>query len=236
MTIKYSCALFLLFSVMTSCTPVESPFGYIFDGTTKQPLKGVKIAVLHHDKEVSTDKTGFFALKYKDNTAQLVLSLKGYETDTLPVVFQLPGEPKKYNFHGDTVFLTPARTVSVPRKQEKILPADSKWIGKYSVYAEGDATMTTVSSTTYTFEINPSGTNLTTTTVHDPIRCNGKYRIQEQNDQLLLFYDGDEPGCKSDSSSFTIKKEAEKFYIKGVGGEATFNEWVLMEKQTWQPS
>lgn len=55
--------------------------------------------------------------------------------------------------------------------------------------------------------------------------CKGNYRIkQTQNNEINLINENDE------NYSFKIKKENNTYFIKGVGGEATFNEWIQLDK------
>lgn len=103
--------------------------------------------------------------------------------------------------------------------------------GNYSVYVETEATTTGMASITYSFKINGNEAMLETNTYHEPIRCNGKYRIKSNNDILELYYNDEDENCKSDSPIFYIKKEGDKFFIKGVGGEATFYEWIMLKKE-----
>lgn len=37
--------------------------------------------------------------------------------------------------------------------------------------------------------------------------------------------------CKKSKPNYLIKKEGQEYFIKGVGGEATYNEWVKMKKK-----
>lgn len=103
--------------------------------------------------------------------------------------------------------------------------------GNYNIYIETEATSTGMASISYSFTIKDKEAILKTNTYHESIRCNGKYVIKENNNILELYYNDTEEECKSDSPVFYIKKEGAKYYIKGVGGEATFNEWILLEKE-----
>lgn len=109
--------------------------------------------------------------------------------------------------------------------------ADSQTFdGNYSVHVETEATTTGMASISYSFKIEGNEAVLETNTYHEPIRCNGKYLIKINNNILELFYNDEEENCKSDSPVFYIKKEGDNFFIKGVGGEATFYEWILLKK------
>ncbi|MCS3869686.1 hypothetical protein J3D55_002602 [Chryseobacterium ginsenosidimutans] len=103
--------------------------------------------------------------------------------------------------------------------------------GNYSVYIETEATTTGMASISYSFKIQGNEAILETNTYHEPIRCNGKYLIKSNNNILELYYNDEEIDCKADSPAFYIKKEGGKYFIKGIGGEATFNEWILLERK-----
>ncbi|QYS85575.1 hypothetical protein JJC03_10165 [Flavobacterium oreochromis] len=61
--------------------------------------------------------------------------------------------------------------------------------------------------------------------------CGGSYKGIEKDNKLELYYiqDKDER-CVRVNSNYTIKKEGEKFYIKGIGGEGTFHQWIELNK------
>ena len=51
----------------------------------------------------------------------------------------------------------------------------------------------------------------------------------EKGNQLEIYYNGDQLNCVGIDPKFIIKKDKTQFYIKGVGGESTNNEWILMQ-------
>jgi hypothetical protein len=108
--------------------------------------------------------------------------------------------------------------------------SDSQFQGEFSSTVETDETTSGTGSITYHFNIKGYTAVLTTTTYHEPIRCNGNYKTVENNGILELYYSGNEENCKSKNANFKIKQENNKYYIQGLGGEATFNEWIELSK------
>ncbi|MFC3561414.1 hypothetical protein [Pedobacter jamesrossensis] len=107
----------------------------------------------------------------------------------------------------------------------------SNFEGSYSVYVETDETTTGTASITYLFKIKKDNATLITTTYHEPIRCNGNYKTVEKDNVLTLFYNGKEDHCKSVKPTFMIKKQGKTYFIRGTGGEATYNTWVKLKKE-----
>jgi hypothetical protein len=101
--------------------------------------------------------------------------------------------------------------------------------GNYNIHVETEATSTGMASISYSFKIKGNEAILETNTYHEPIRCNGKYLVRENNKMFELSYNDKEDICKS-SGIFYIKKEGAKYYIKGIGSEATIQEWLELEK------
>lgn len=104
----------------------------------------------------------------------------------------------------------------------------SNFDGSYTVRVETEETTTGTASISYVFEIKQQLAILTTTTYHEPIRCNGNYKAVERGNILTLMYNGKEANCKP--TMFTIKKEGANYFIKGTGGEGTYNTWVKLKK------
>ena len=59
--------------------------------------------------------------------------------------------------------------------------------------------------------------------------CEGEYKVIEKNNQLELFYAGTVDNCKQNEANFIIKKENNKFYIKGTDFYKE-NKWLLLKK------
>lgn len=95
---------------------------------------------------------------------------------------------------------------------------------------ETEETTSGTASITYYFNIKNNVTVLTTTTFHEPIVCNGNYKLIEKNNILELYYSGSEKNCKSENANFKIKEQNNKYFITRLGGEATYNEWIELKK------
>jgi hypothetical protein len=116
------------------------------------------------------------------------------------------------------------------KKQVNISNINPKYQGKFSATVETELTTSGMASISYSFSISNNTVRLNEASYHEPISCNGNYRAIENNNILELYYDGNEESCKTDSPNFRIKKEGNKFYMKGLGGEGTFNTWIAIEK------
>lgn len=107
----------------------------------------------------------------------------------------------------------------------------SKYLGEFSVSTETEATTTGMASISYYFTIKKTEAILETNTYHEPIRCNGKYKIVDKDSLIELHYSGKETNCSSDSPNFEIKNKGNQYFIKGVGNEAGSIEWVELKKK-----
>jgi len=117
------------------------------------------------------------------------------------------------------------------RISENLQTVNSNFSGDFSVTQETEETTTGTAYITYNFSIKKDKAVLATETYHEPIICNGDYKIIENNNNILeLYYSGNDKNCQSITPNFKIKKENNTYYIKGVGGEATFNEWIKLDK------
>lgn len=110
-------------------------------------------------------------------------------------------------------------------------PIESNFNGRYTVYVETEQKTTGMASISYDFTINNGRATLVTNTYHEPIRCNGDYRLVEKDNLLTLFYDGNEDNCKSSEPAFTMKKKGKNYFIKGLGGEGTYNTWIKLKRE-----
>ncbi len=104
------------------------------------------------------------------------------------------------------------------------------FIGKFTVSVEGD--YTNHGREMYNYEINIAENEISLHETGSEL-CSGRYRGKENNNTLEFFYvqDSDER-CEHSKASYTIKKEGGQFYIQGVGGEGTYNEWTPLKKVT----
>lgn len=122
-----------------------------------------------------------------------------------------------------------ANTIENKIDNSSVIP--SRYYGNFHAGVETEATTTGMASISYYFTINKNGVYLETNTYHEPIRCNGKYNGKIKKNVLELFYVGTEQNCANSYSNFKIKNEGAKFYVQGLGGEGTINEWVEIEKK-----
>jgi hypothetical protein len=106
------------------------------------------------------------------------------------------------------------------------------FIGAFSRFVQTEETSSGMASITYHFTITKNMVNLKTITYQEPIMCNGLYKFNEKGNILELYYNGDEKKCISKKPSFLIKREKNKFYIKGVGGEGSINVWLELSKES----
>ena len=88
-----------------------------------------------------------------------------------------------------------------------------------------------MASITYVFNINKETITLTKNTYHETLNCEGKYVGNIQDNILNLFYVGDDMNCISIEPKFRIKFVKNNYYIKGIGDEGTFNQWLLMDNK-----
>ena len=108
---------------------------------------------------------------------------------------------------------------------------ESNFNGRYTVSVETEQTTTGMASISYDFTINNGKATLVTNTYHEPISCNGDYKLVEKDNLLTLFYDGKEGNCKSSEPTFTMKKKGKNYFIKGLGGEGTYNTWIKLKRE-----
>lgn len=76
----------------------------------------------------------------------------------------------------------------------------------YNIHVETEATFAGMASISYSFKIRGNEAILETNTYHEPIRCNGKYLVRENNNMFELSYNDKEDNCTS-SGVFYIKKK-----------------------------
>ena len=103
--------------------------------------------------------------------------------------------------------------------------------GTFSTSIDTEETTTGMASISYYFNISESNINLTKNTYHEPINCEGAYIVIIKSNILELYYAGDDMNCISIEPKFSIKMENGKYFIKGVGGEGTINDWNKLNKR-----
>jgi len=120
---------------------------------------------------------------------------------------------------------------SVTNSSEQKSSIDKKYQGNYQINVDTEQTTTGTASVQYKFSISDSEITLQTNTVHEAVSCNGKYEGIEKNNILDLYFIGNESGCDNSSPMFYLKEEKGEIYAKGLGGEATFNEWIKLKRR-----
>lgn len=119
---------------------------------------------------------------------------------------------------------------SVSNSPEQKNPIDQKYQGDYQIIVETEQTTTGTASVQYNFSISNNEITLQTNTVHEAVSCNGKYKGIEKNNILDLYFIENESGCDNSNPMFYLKEEKGEIYAKGLGGEATYNEWVKLKR------
>jgi hypothetical protein len=146
---------------------------------------------------------------------------------------------KKWRFIIFCLFLITCKTHDDNQKQiekkssskEDVKLLNSKFQGEFSTKVETEETTSGTASINYFFHIKNNTAALTTTTFHEPIICNGNYKIIENNNNILeLYYSGNDENCKSKDAKFKIKEQNNKYFITGLGDEATYNEWIELKE------
>lgn len=116
-------------------------------------------------------------------------------------------------------------------KLKDVKPIAEEFWGTFSVNVETEMTTTGMANITYHFSIFKDKIMLDMDSFHEPVSCIGAYKVLQHKNVLDLFYVGDRDRlCKEVNNAFSIKKENNKFYVKGVGGEGTINTWVELSK------
>ncbi|WP_264554335.1 hypothetical protein [Flavobacterium sp. N503310] len=46
-----------------------------------------------------------------------------------------------------------------------------------------------------------------------------------------MYYDREDDRCLKLDPTYLIKRENDNFFIKGIGGEGTINDWIKMDKE-----
>ncbi|SHL82458.1 hypothetical protein [Flavobacterium chilense] len=110
-------------------------------------------------------------------------------------------------------------------------PIPKEFQGKFSVNVETEITSTGMANITYHFSILKDKVMLEMESFHEPVTCMGTYKALQHENVLDLFYvENDDIRCKEINHAFSIKKENDKYYIKGAGSLATSEDWVELNK------
>lgn len=115
-------------------------------------------------------------------------------------------------------------------KFKKIKSVSDTFKGVFKAEIEGEYTTDGVGHTTYYFTITENDIVLKAEVLRGDFVCEGNYKGIQKNDILELYYSQTDDRCKNLSPTYLIKKEKEKFFIKGVGGEGNINNWIELKK------
>ncbi|MEN2400567.1 ankyrin repeat domain-containing protein [Flavobacterium sp. MC2016-06] len=110
-------------------------------------------------------------------------------------------------------------------------PIAEKFLGQFEVSTEGELTNEGTGHTTYYFTITTNGTVLKSKAFMGDFLCEGNYKTAEKDNILELYYNENDDRCKKLAPTYLIKLEGDKYFIKGVGGEGTINEWIKLDKK-----
>lgn len=102
--------------------------------------------------------------------------------------------------------------------------------GTYTISVETEATTTGMASITYDFVIRGQHATMSMITYHAPILCDGNYILKKVNEIWELKYDGEDAAEYCADQIFHIKTKNGQVFIKGVGSEATYHNWLPLKK------
>lgn len=110
-------------------------------------------------------------------------------------------------------------------------PIPEKFLGQFEVGTKGELTNEGTGHTTYHFTITTNGIVLKSEAFRGDYLCDGNYKGVEKDNVLEVYYNEKDERCKQSKPNYHIKKDGEEYFIKGVGGEATYNKWVKLEQK-----
>lgn len=106
-----------------------------------------------------------------------------------------------------------------------------KFSGNFEVGIESELTNDGTGHTTYYFTITKNGIVLKSQAFMGNFLCEGNYKGVEKDNVLEIYYNEKDDRCRQSKPNYYIKKEGEKYFIKGVGGEESINEWIKLDKK-----
>lgn len=108
---------------------------------------------------------------------------------------------------------------------------DARYHGKFSASVQTEATTTGMASITYYFSIADKVIEMETSTYHEPLLCNGKYKTIDKDSILELYFTGKETNCPTNSPMFLLKEENGDIFAQGLGAEGTYRDWIKLKKE-----
>lgn len=103
--------------------------------------------------------------------------------------------------------------------------------GTYAARVETELTTSGMAQITYQFTFRGNSVQLETMTTHEQIRCNGRYKMVDENGLQAMYYTGDEASCDKNKPLFFLQEKKGKLFARGLGGEGTINEWIRLKKE-----
>lgn len=119
----------------------------------------------------------------------------------------------------------------LPYKLKNLKAIDENYQGNFSATVEEELTTEGTGHSTYNFIISEDKISLKLDSFYGQSICEGDYKGIEENNVLELYYNGNDDRCIKLDPTYLIKKEGNKYFIKGVGGEGTFHEWIKLDKK-----
>ncbi|CAC9974702.1 hypothetical protein [Flavobacterium panici] len=121
--------------------------------------------------------------------------------------------------------------VLLSHKLKDIKPIAEEFQGKFKAEANGEYTNDGQGHTTYYFTITKNKIDLKYEAFRGDFVCEGEYKGIQNDTVLELYYDREDDRCLKLDPTYLIKRENDNFFIKGIGGEGTINEWIKMDKE-----
>ncbi|MCC9016435.1 hypothetical protein [Flavobacterium lipolyticum] len=116
-------------------------------------------------------------------------------------------------------------------KLKNLKAIDEIYQGNFSATVEEELTTEGTGHSTYNFIISEDKISLKLDSFYGQSIGEGDYKGIEENNVLELYYNGNDDRCIKLDPTYLIKKEENKYFIKGVGGEGTFHEWIKLDKK-----
>ena len=171
-------------------------------------------------QEYLNDGSGEFELKENAQTYFYV-----YENNKWVFIKKLP--TLKIKKEGVALY----KDLLLFHKLKNIKPIAEKFQGKFRAEVDGEVTMNETGHTTYYFTITENQIDLKSEAFRGDFVCEGNYKGIQEDNILELYYDRNDQRCIKLEATYSIKKEGDNFFIKGIGGEVRANDWIKMYKE-----
>lgn len=168
-------------------------------------------------REYMNDGSGEFELKENAQTYFYV-----YENNKWVFIKKLP--TMKIKKEGVALY----NDLLLFHKLKNLKPIAEKFQGKFRAEVDGEVTMNETGHTTYYFTITENQIDLKSEAFRGDFVCEGNYKGIQEDNILELYYDRNDERCIKLEPTYSIKKEGDDFFIKGIGGVARENDWIKM--------